>query len=177
MPAATVVPLFPPPQVIRVIELAFGAVAAGPMPAPVMFSAAVAEAFTVIVIVEALAVISRWETCSRQFRVALSVLEVPESLKEKIDELVFGASVYPLVTRSVEPLTMGFAPLPYAPNVMGEPLLPLDGTVSELPYQTFPRLNRTESPAENADPFTLERVCQGVPVLVPLLESLPAAAT
>jgi len=40
---------------------------------------------------------------------------------------------------SVEPLMMGFAPLPYAPNVMGEPLLPLDGAVSELPYQTSPR--------------------------------------
>jgi hypothetical protein len=142
-----------------------------------MFNVAVADAFTVIVIVEALAVMSRCETCSRQFRVALSVLEVPESLKEKIVELVFGASVHPLVTSSVEPLRMGFAPLPYAPNVMGEPLEPLDGAVSELPYQTSPRLNRTESPAENVEPFTLEMVCQGVPVLVPLLESLPAAAT
>jgi len=35
-------------QVMRVIELAFGAVAAGPIPAPVMSSAAVAEAFTVM---------------------------------------------------------------------------------------------------------------------------------
>ena len=40
VPAATVVPLFPPPQVIRVIALVFGAVVAGPIPAPVMFSAA-----------------------------------------------------------------------------------------------------------------------------------------
>ena len=64
---------------MRVIELLFGAVAAGPMPAPVIFSAVVAEAFTVIVIVVALAVMSRCETCSRQLRVALSVLDAPES--------------------------------------------------------------------------------------------------
>jgi hypothetical protein len=66
----------------------------------------------VIVMVVALAVMSRCETCSRQFRVALSVLEVPESLSEKIVLLVFGARVYPLVLSSVEPLRMGFAPLP-----------------------------------------------------------------
>ena len=56
---------------------------------------------------------------------------------------------------------MGFAPLPYAPNKMGAPFVPLDGTVSEVPYQTSPLLNKTESPAENVDPFTLEIVCQG----------------
>lgn len=33
-PAATVVPLFPPPQVIRVIALVFGAAVAGPIPRP-----------------------------------------------------------------------------------------------------------------------------------------------
>ena len=49
-PAAIVVPLFPPPQVMRVIALAFGSVAAGPMPVPVMFSASVGEAVTLIVI-------------------------------------------------------------------------------------------------------------------------------
>ena len=81
------------------------------------------------------------------------------------------------MTSSVEPLMMGFAPLPYAPNVMGEPLLPLDGMVSDVPYQTSPLLNRTKSPAENVDPFTFEMVCQGWPVSVPLLASLPAAAT
>jgi hypothetical protein len=35
---------------------------------------------------------------------------------------------------------MGLAPLPYAPNVMGDPLEPADGTVSEVPYQASPRL-------------------------------------
>src|SRR6266478_5204373 len=43
---------------------------------------------------------------------------------------------------------MGFAPLPYAPNVMGEPLLPLDGAVSEFPYQTSPRAIPFYSTAE-----------------------------
>src|ERR1700674_3128399 len=125
------------------MELAFGAVAAGPMPAPVMFRSAVAEAVTVILIFVALAVISRCETCARQFRVALSGLDVPESPSEKIVVGRSGASTYPLVTSGVEPLMTGFAPLPYAPNVMGEPLLPLDGTVSDAPYQTSPRLNET----------------------------------
>jgi len=72
---------------------------------------------------------------------------------------------------------MGFAPTPYAPNVIGDPDDPLDGTTSEVPYQASPRLNRTESPGEKVDPFTFAIVCQGVPVLVPLFESLPAAAT
>jgi hypothetical protein len=71
---------------------------------------------------------------------------------------------------------MGLAPLPYAPNVIGDPLPPLDGATSEVPYQTSPRLNKTESPAENEVAFTLAIVCQGVALLVPLLESLPAAA-
>ena len=86
-------PLFPPPQVIRVIALVFGAVVAGPIPAPVMFSAAVGDAVTLMVISAAEFVMSRCETCSRQFRVALSVLDVPESGGEKIDVVVFGASV------------------------------------------------------------------------------------
>jgi len=34
-----------------------------------------------------------------------------------------------------------------------------------------------ESTAENVDPFTFEMVCQGCPVSVPVLASLPAAAT
>ena len=72
---------------------------------------------------------------------------------------------------------IGFAPLPYAPNVMGEPLDPPDGTVSDVPYHTLPLLNKTESPGEKDDALILAIVCQGVPVLVPLLESLPAAAT
>ncbi len=79
--------------------------------------------------------------------------------------------------RAVEPLTMGFAPLPYAPKVMGDPFDPLDGTVSDVPYQASPRLNRIESPGENVEPFTFAIVCHGVPLLVPLFESLPAAAT
>ena len=177
VPWVIVVLLLPLSQVIRVMELALGAVAAGPMPAPVIFRSTVAEAVIVILIFAALAVMSRCETCSRQFRVALSVLEVPESLSEKMVVEVSGASTKPLVTSSVEPLTMGSAPLPYAPNVIGKPLLPLDGTVSEVPYQTSPLLNKTESPAENVDPFTFEMVCQGVPMLVPLFESLPEAAT
>ena len=177
VPCVTVVLLLPPSQVIRVMELALGAVAAGPMPAPVMFRSTVAEAVTVILIFVAFAEISRWETCSRQFRVALSVLDVPESLSEKMVVAVSGASTYPLVTSGDEPLMMGFAPLPYAPNVMGEPLVPLDGIVSEVPYQTSPLLNRTESPAENVDPFTFEMLCQACAVSVPVLASLPVAAT
>jgi hypothetical protein len=78
--------------VIRVIELAFGAVPAGPIPAPVIFKAALDEALTVMVIVVAFAEMSRCDTCSRQFRVALSVLDVPESLREKIVLVVLGAS-------------------------------------------------------------------------------------
>jgi len=109
-------------------------------------------------------------------RVALSVLDVPESLSEKILLLELGASVYPLVPSSVDPLMMGFAPLPYAPKVMGEPLDPLEGAVSEVPYHTSPRLNKMESPATNADPFTLEIVCQGWRESVLALASLPAAA-
>ena len=56
---------------------------------------------------------------------------------------------------------IGFAPLPYAPNVIGEPLDPLDGATSEVPYQISPRLNKIESPAENVDPFTFAIVCHG----------------
>ena len=74
-------------------------------------------------------------------------------------------------------MTTGFAPLPYAPNVIGDPLDPLDGTVSEVPYQASPRLNRIESPGKNVEPFTFAIVCHGVALLVPLFESLPAAAT
>ena len=55
----TVVLLLPPSQVILVIALAFGAVAAGPTPAPVIFRLAVAEAVTVILIFVAFAEISR----------------------------------------------------------------------------------------------------------------------
>src|ERR1700674_5762656 len=159
------------------MELAFGAVVTGPMPAPVMFRSTVGEAVTVILIFVALAEISRCETCSRQFRVALSVLDVPESVSEKIVVGMSGASTYPLVISSVEPLTIGFAPLPYAPNVMGEPPLPLDGAVSEVPYQTSPLLNKMESPATKAEPFTLAMVCHAWAVSVPVLASLPAAAT
>jgi hypothetical protein len=61
--------------------------------------------------------------------------------------------------------------------VIGDPLDPPDGTVSEVPYQTSPRLNKIESPGENVDPFTFAIVCQAVPALVPLFESLPLAAT
>ena len=81
------------------------------------------------------------------------------------------------VFASVEPLTIGFAPLPYAPNVMGEPLEPLDGATSAVPYHTSLLLKRIESPALNVCALTCAIVCHGVPVLVPLFESLPAAAT
>jgi hypothetical protein len=81
------------------------------------------------------------------------------------------------VLSAVEPLMIGFAPLPYAPNVIGDPLDPLDGAKSDVPYQASPRLNRIESPGENVKPFTFAMVCQGEPELVPLFESLPAAAT
>jgi len=81
------------------------------------------------------------------------------------------------VFSAVEPLRIGFAPLPYAPNVMGDPLEPEDGTVNAVPYQASPRLKRIESPGENVEPFTFAIVCHGAPELVPLLESLPAAAT
>jgi hypothetical protein len=95
-----------------VIELVFGAVAAGPIPAPVMFNATVGEAFTLIVITEAFAVMSVCPICCRQFRVALFVLDAPESGREKIVAEVFGASAYPPVLSSVEPFNTGFAPLP-----------------------------------------------------------------
>ncbi len=52
-------PSFPPPQVIRVIALVFGAVVAGPIPAPVIFRAALADAVTLIVISDAGLVMSR----------------------------------------------------------------------------------------------------------------------
>ena len=90
---------------------------------------------------------------------------------------MLGASVYPLVVNCVEPLMIGFAPLPYAPNVIGDPLDPLDGAVSAVPYHASPRLKRIESPAENVDPLILPIVCQGCAESVPLLESLPAAAS
>ena len=158
---------------MRVIELVFGAVVAGPMPAPVMSSAAVGDAVTLMVISAAEFVMSRCETCSRQLRVALSALFVPESGGVKIEVVVFGASVYPLVLSSVDPLTIGLAPLPYAPNVIGDPLDPLDGATSEVPYHASPRLNKIESPAENVDAFTFAIVCHAAPGDVPALESLP----
>jgi len=40
--------------------------------------------------------------------------------------VVFGASTYPLVLSCTDPLMIGLAPLPYAPNVMGDPLEPYD---------------------------------------------------
>jgi hypothetical protein len=58
-----------------------------------MFSATVGDAVTLMVISPAGLVMSRCETCSRQFRVALSVLEVPESGGVKIDVVVLGPSV------------------------------------------------------------------------------------
>jgi len=67
--------------------------------------------------------------------------------------------------------------VPYAPNVIGLPEDPAEGTVSAVPYHATPRLNKIESPGENVDPFTLAIVCHGVLELVPLFVSLPAAAT
>lgn len=142
-----------------------------------MFSAALGDAVTLMVISAAEFVMSRCETCSRQFRVALSVLDVPESGGVKIDVVVFGASVNPLVVSSVEPFMIGFAPVPYAPYVIGAPLAPLDAAIKEVPYQISPRLNKIESPAENVDEFTFAIVCQGALIEVPLFASLPAAAT
>jgi hypothetical protein len=78
---------------MRVIELLFGAVATGPIAAPVMFSATVAEALTVTVSEIALFEIWAWPICSRQLRVPLSVEEVLESVREKIVAVRFGASV------------------------------------------------------------------------------------
>ena len=78
---------------------------------------------------------------------------------------------------AVEPLMMGFAPVPYAPNVIGDPLDPLDGATSEVPYQASPRLNKIESPGRKVEAFTFAIVCHGELVLVPVFESLPAAAT
>ena len=177
MPAGTVTPLFPPPQVIRGIALVFGAVLAGPIPALAITRAAPGSAVTLMVINAAGLVISRCETCRRQLRVALSVLDVSESGGVKIEVVVFGPSVYPLVLSTVEPFTIGFVPLPYAPNVIGDPLDPLEGATSEVPYQASPRLNKIESPGKNVDAFTLAIVCQGCSKSVPELESLPAAAT
>ena len=91
--------------------------------------------------------------------------------------VVGGASEKPEVLNCADPLMTGFGPVPYALNVIGDPLEPLDGTVSAVPYQTSPRLNRIESPGENVEPFIFAMVCQGAPGEVPLLESLPAAAT
>ena len=85
--------------------------------------------------------------------------------------------MYPLVESCVDPWRTGFAPLPYAPNVIGDPLDPLDGATSEVPYQASPRLNKIESPAENVDAFIFAIVCHAELGDVPLLESLPAAAT
>ena len=76
-PAATVVPFIPPFQVMRVIALAFGSVAAGPMPVPVMFSASVGEAVTLIVISTAALLISPTGMPCRKLTVAESVAEVP----------------------------------------------------------------------------------------------------
>ena len=90
---------------------------------------------------------------------------------------VFGASVYPLVLRFVEPLMIGFAPLPYAPNVMGDPLVPEDGTVSAVPYQMSPRLNRIESPGENVELFTFAIGLPGRAGASPAVRVAPAAAT
>ena len=67
--------------------------------------------------------------------------------------------MYPLVLRFVAPLRIGFAPLPYAPNVIGDPLEPDDGTVSAVPYQMSPRLNRIESPGLNVCALTCAIVC------------------
>jgi hypothetical protein len=49
---------------------------------------------------------------------------------------------------------IGFSPLPYAPNVIGLPALPLLGTVS-VSRHVHPRLNRMESPAEKEEALTL----------------------
>jgi hypothetical protein len=150
----------------------------------VMFNAAVGEAFTVTVTTAALAEIVVWSICIRQLRVALSVLEVIESLRDIIDVPTPGAGTNPLTFSSAEPLMIGFAPLPYAPNVMGEPDEPFAGAVSVCPYQTSPRLNRTESPGWSVTPAQLfaqpgipGECAHGVPVVVPLFESVPAAAT
>jgi hypothetical protein len=79
---------------MRVIDEVFGAEPeTGPIADPVMFSAAVAEAFTVTFTATALLEICTWLICSRQLRVPLSVEEVPESVSKKIVAVWFGASV------------------------------------------------------------------------------------
>ena len=65
------------------MEPAFGAVVAGPIPAPVMFRLFPGEALTLMVILTAALEMFADVTCSRQLRVALSVLDVPESAAGK----------------------------------------------------------------------------------------------
>jgi hypothetical protein len=74
------------------------------------------------------------------------------------------------------PLMIGSAPLPYAPNVIGRPSEPEDGTVScSRQVQVF--LKDTESPALKLEMLTLLTVNHGRISDKPELPSLPAVST
>ena len=70
----------------------------------------------------------------------------------------------PVITS--DPLKTGLAPLPYAPNVIGCPAAPEDGTVN-CSRQVQPLLNRMESPGLKLETLTLLMVFHAVVVLVP----------
>ena len=69
---------------------------------------------------------------------------------------------------------IGFAPVPYAPNVIGEPDAPDDGGHSDSRH-VHPLLNSTVSPGARLDPLTRPIVFHAVDTLVPAPPS-PAAA-
>jgi hypothetical protein len=60
---------------------------------------------------------------------------------------------------TVDPLKIGSAPVPYAPNVIGFPALPLLGTVN-CSRHVQPRLKRMLSPGEKDEALTLATVFQ-----------------
>jgi hypothetical protein len=68
----------------------------------------------------------------------------------------------------------GFAPVPYAPNVIGWPDVP-DEDGQRVSRQVQPLLNRMESPGLKWAPLTLPTVFHAVAVLVPALLSPEAA--
>lgn len=73
------------------------------------------------------------------------------------------------------PFNLGCAPLPYAPEVMGLPVLPEKGGTNCCRH-VHPLWNRLESPGLKVWEFTLRIAGHGVEGLVPLLISAPMIA-
>jgi hypothetical protein len=71
-----------------------------------------------------------------------------------------------------DPSMIGFAPIPYAQNIIGALVSPEEGTVN-VSLQTSPLLNRILSPGKKDEALTFAIVFHGAEDERPLFESFP----